>query len=220
MGYFIVFEGIEGCGKTTQISLLGEYLKKKGLPVMVTREPGGTAIGDEIRKILLSTKNADIAPETELLLYTASRVQHLQQLITPALSAGSIVLCDRFFDATAAYQGYGEGVDLKLVRQMQKTFFSDIIPDLTILLDCSAELGLGRSRRRIKSEGKESAEGRFEEKELAFHERVRNGYLELARMDPERFCLILINGEQGVASVHQGICAAVEQRLREKGYAI
>ena len=218
MGYFIVFEGIEGCGKTTQISLLGEYLKKKGLPVIVTREPGGTAIGDEIRKILLSAKNADIAPETELLLYTASRVQHLQQLITPALSAGTMVLCDRFFDATAAYQGYGEGIDLKLVRQMQKTFFSDIIPDLTILLECSAELGLGRSRRRIKSEGKESAEGRFEEKELAFHERVRNGYLELARMEPERF--FMVNGEQAVASVHQGICTAVEQRLREKGYAI
>ncbi len=218
MGYFIVFEGIEGCGKTTQISLLGEYLKKKGLPVIVTREPGGTAIGDEIRKILLSTKNADIAPETELLLYTASRVQHIQQLITPALSAGSIVLCDRFFDATAAYQGYGEGIDLKLVRQMQKTFFSDIIPDLTILLDCPAELGLGRSRRRIKSEGKESAEGRFEEKELSFHERVRNGYLEITRMDTERFCII--KGEQAVASTHQEICAAVEQRLREKGYAI
>ena len=218
MGYFIVFEGIEGCGKTTQISLLGESLKKRGLPVIVTREPGGTAIGDEIRKILLNAKNADIAPAAELLLYTASRVQHLQQLITPALSAGTMVLCDRFFDATVAYQGYGEGIDLTLVRQMQKTFFSDIIPDLTILLDCPAELGLGRSRRRIKNEGKESAEGRFEEKKLAFHERVRNGYLELARMEPKRFCII--NGEQEVTAVHQGICAAVEQRLKEKGYAI
>jgi dTMP kinase len=101
---------------------------------------------------------------------------------------------------------------------MQKTFFSDIIPDLTILLDCPVDLGLGRSRRRIKSEGKESAEGRFEEKELIFHERVRNGYLALARMEPERFCII--NGEQEVAAVHQGICTVVEQRLREKGYAI
>ena len=218
MGYFIVFEGVEGCGKTTQISLLGKSLKKRGLPVIVTREPGGTAIGDEIRKILLNAKNADIAPAAELLLYTASRVQHLQQLITPALSAGAIVLCDRFFDATAAYQGYGEGIDLTLVRQMQKTFFSDIIPDLTILIDCPVDLGLGRSRRRIKSEGKESAEGRFEEKELIFHERVRNGYIELARMEPERFCII--NGEQGVAAVQQGICTAVEQRLKEKGYAI
>jgi dTMP kinase len=218
MGYFIVFEGIEGCGKTTQLSLLGEYLKKKGLPVIITREPGGTFIGDEIRKILLSTKNADIAPETELLLYTASRVQHLQQLITPALSAGTTVLCDRFFDATVAYQGYGEGLDLALIRQMQKTFFSYIIPDLTILLDCPVDLGLGRSRRRIRSEGKESAEGRFEEKEIIFHARVRSGYLELARMEPKRFCII--NGEQEVAAVHQEICTAVEQRLREKGYAI
>jgi dTMP kinase len=218
MGYFIVFEGIEGCGKTTQLSLLGEYLKKKGLPVIITREPGGTVIGDEIRKILLSTKNADIAPETELLLYTASRVQHLQQLIIPALNVGTTVLCDRFFDATVAYQGYGEGIDVALIRQIQKTFFSYIIPDLTILLDCPVDLGLGRSRRRIKSEGKESAEGRFEEKELIFHERVRSGYLELARMEPKRFCII--NGEQEVAEVHQEICAAVEQGLKEKGYAI
>jgi dTMP kinase len=218
MGYFIVFEGIEGCGKTTQISLLGEYLNKKGLPVIITREPGGTVIGDEIRKILLSTKNAGIAPETELLLYTASRVQHLQQLITPALNVGTTVLCDRFFDATVAYQGYGEGIDLALIRQIQKTFFSYIIPDLTILLDCPVDLGLGRSRLRIKSEGKESAEGRFEEKELIFHERVRSGYLELARMEPKRFCII--NGEQEVAAVHQKICAAVEQGLKEKGYAI
>ncbi len=218
MGYFIVFEGIEGCGKTTQISLLGEHLKKRGLPVIITREPGGTAIGDEIRKILLSAKNADIAPETELLLYTASRVQHLKQLITPALHAGSIVLCDRFFDATVAYQGYGEGIDRALILQMQETFFSEIIPDLTILLDCPVSLGLGRSRRRIKSEGKESAEGRFEEKELGFHERVRSGYLALARKEQERFCII--NGEQEVAAAHQAICAAVEQRLRENGYAI
>ena len=218
MGYFIVFEGIEGCGKTTQISLLGEHLKKKGLPVIITREPGGTAIGDEIRKILLNAKNTDITPETELLLYTASRVQHLQQLITPALRAGTIVLCDRFFDATVAYQGYGEGIDRKLIQQMQKTYFAEIIPDLTILLDCPVALGLGRSRRRIKSEGIESAEGRFEEKELSFHERVKNGYLELARMEPQRFCII--NGGQEVTAAYQKICAAVEQRLRENGYAL
>jgi dTMP kinase len=218
MGCFIVFEGIEGCGKTTQISLLGEYLKKKGLPVIVTREPGGTPIGDEIRKILLSANNAAIAPVTELLLYTASKVQHLQQVIIPALQEGSIVLCDRFFDATIAYQGYGEGVDLTLVHQVHNSFLADSTPDLTILLDCPAELGLGRSRRRIRQEGKESAEGRFEEKELVFHERVRTGYLKLARMEPERFCII--NGAQAVEATQQEIYAAVERTLKERGYAI
>jgi len=218
MGYFIVFEGIEGCGKTTQIALLGDALRKKNLPVIVTREPGGTPIGDEIRKILLHAQHADIAPETELLLYTASRVQHLHQLITPALNAGTIVLCDRFFDATTAYQGYGEGIDLALIEQMRKTFVSNLVPDLTILLDCPAERGLERSRQRIKREGKESVEGRFEEKHIMFHERVRNAYLELARKHPERF--YVVNGEQPVTAVHEQICAAVNQRLREKGYAV
>ncbi len=218
MGYFIVFEGIEGCGKTTQIALLGDALKKRGMPVIVTREPGGTPIGDEIRKILLHAQHADIAPETELLLYTASRVQHLRQLIMPALNAGTIVLCDRFFDATTAYQGYGEGVDLALIEELRKMFVSNFVPDLTILLDCPAECGLARSRQRIKREGKETAEGRFEEKHVTFHERVRNGYLELVQKNPERF--FVVNGEQPVTAVHEAICTAVNQRLRIQGYAV
>jgi dTMP kinase len=218
MGLFIVFEGIEGCGKTTQISLTGNFLKQHNLPFIITREPGGTPIGDEIRKILLSSKNTDIIPLTELLLYTASKVQHLQQIIQPALSSGSIVLCDRFFDATVAYQGYGEGLPLALLEKVHGLFLHGLAPDLTILLDCAADLGLNRSRRRIQLEGKEQAEGRFEEKELAFHERIREGYLQLARREPQRFHII--DAGLPVADAQQKICSCLTEKLKEKGYAV
>ena len=218
MGLFIVFEGIEGCGKTTQISRAGDFLKQQNLPFIITREPGGTPIGDEIRKILLSSKNTDIIPLTELLLYTASKVQHLQQIINPALNSGTMVLCDRFFDATVAYQGYGEGILLPLIEKVHSMFLPDLAPDLTILLDCSAELGLNRSRRRIRLEGKEQAEGRFEDKELTFHERVREGYLQLARREPERFRIV--DAGLSVDKVHEKICSCITEKLREKGYAV
>ena len=218
MGLFIVFEGIEGCGKTTQISLAGTFLKQRNLPFIITREPGGTPIGDEIRKILLSSKNTDIIPLTELLLYTASKVQHLQQIIQPALSSNSIVLCDRFFDATVAYQGYGEGLPLGLLEKVHGLFLQGLAPDLTILLDCAAGLGLNRSRRRIQLEGKAQAEGRFEEKELAFHERVREGYLQLARREPQRFQII--DAALPVADAQQQICSCLTEKLKEKGYAV
>ena len=218
MGLFIVFEGIEGCGKTTQISRAGDFLKQQNLPFIITREPGGTPIGDEIRKILLSSKNTDIIPLTELLLYTASKVQHLQQIINPALSSGTMVLCDRFFDATVAYQGYGEGILLPLIEKVHSMFLPGLAPDLTILLDCSAELGLNRSRRRIRLEGKEQAEGRFEDKELTFHERVREGYLQLARREPERFRIV--DAGLAVDAVHEKICSNITEKLREKGYAV
>jgi len=218
MGLFIVFEGIEGCGKTTQISRAGDFLKQQKLPFIITREPGGTPIGDEIRKILLSSKNTDIIPLTELLLYTASKVQHLQQIINPALNSGTMVLCDRFFDATVAYQGYGEGILLPLIEKVHSMFLPDLAPDLTILLDCSAELGLNRSRHRIRLEGKEQAEGRFEDKELTFHERVREGYLQLARREPERFRIV--DAGLSVDEVHEKICSNITEKLREKGYAV
>ncbi len=218
MGLFIVFEGIEGCGKTTQLSLAGDFLQRKNLPHIITREPGGTPIGDEIRKILLTARNREIVPLTELLLYTASKVQHLHQIIEPALADGKIVLCDRFFAATVAYQGYGEGLDAALLREVHAAFLHRVSPDATILLDCPVELGLQRSRQRIKAEGKELAEGRFEEKELAFHERVRHGYLQIARAEPQRFHII--NGQQETESVHREIAAFLTRLLKEKGYAI
>jgi len=218
MGLFIVFEGIEGCGKTTQISRAGYFLQQKHLPFIITREPGGTPIGDEIRKILLSAKNTDIVPLTELLLYTASKVQHLQQVIHPALSSGSTVLCDRFFDATVAYQGYGEGIPLALIEKVHGLFLQGLAPDVTILLDCPAELGLNRSRLRNRLEGKEQAEGRFEDKELAFHERIREGYLQLARREPERFRVV--DAGLSMEQVREKICACVTEKLREKGHAV
>jgi dTMP kinase len=218
MGLFITFEGIEGCGKTTQITLGGDFLHKKNLSCLITREPGGTPIGDEIRKILLDTRYREIVPLTELLLYTASKVQHLHQVIQPALVTGSIILCDRFFDATVAYQGYGEGLDLMLLREVQTSCLQQFSPDVTLLLDCPVELGLRRSRQRIKQEGKEQAEGRFEEKELAFHERVRQGYLELARAEPQRFHIV--DARQEAGAVHQAICSILTNTLKEKGYAI
>jgi dTMP kinase len=218
MGLFIVFEGIEGCGKTTQISLAGKFLNEHNIPCMVTREPGGTPIGDEIRKILLSAKNSDILPLTELLLYTASKVQHLHQIIQPAMNNGIIVLCDRFFDATMAYQGYGEGLPLVLLEKVRSLALSGLAPDLTILLDCAADLGLNRSLSRIRTEGKEQAEGRFEAKELAFHERVREGYLQLAHREPQRFQII--DGGLPVEDAQQKICSCLTEKLREKGYVI
>ncbi len=218
MGLFIVFEGIEGCGKTTQIALLGDFLRKKNLPCIITREPGGTAVGDEIRKILLNARNTELLPATELLLYTASKVQHLQHVIRPALSQGTVVLCDRFFDATVAYQGYGGGVSLSLIREIHRAFLQAITPDVTVLLDCPVEVGLGRSRTRMKIEGKEQEEGRFEDKERAFHERVRDGYMQLARVEPERF--FIVNGAQPAESVHRGICVFIAGKLKERGYAV
>jgi len=218
MGLFIVFEGIEGCGKTTQITLLGDFLREKTLPCIITREPGGTPVGDEIRKILLDSRNTALLPGTELLLYTAARVQHLQQVIQPALNQGKIVLCDRFFDATVAYQGYGGAVEFSLIATVHKSFLHGFSPDVTLLLDCPVELGLTRSRMRIKSEGKEQQEGRFEDKELSFHQRVRDGYLDLARKEPQR--IHLINAHQPVEAVHRDICSVVTEKLKEKGYAL
>jgi dTMP kinase len=218
MGLFIVFEGIEGCGKTTQISLAGDFLKKNHIPYFITREPGGTPIGDEIRKILLDARYQEIVPLAELLLYTASKVQHLQQVIQPALDKGTLVLCDRFFDATVVYQGFAEGIDMSLIQHVHSQFLQGFSPDLTILLDCPVELGIGRSRHRIKSEGKEQAEGRFEEKERAFHERVRQGYLHLARTEPQRFHIV--DARQAVEAVQHNICSRLTDKLRENGYAI
>ena len=143
MACFITFEGIEGCGKTTQLQLLARRLEFGGHPVTITREPGGCPIADQIRNILLDADNRAIMPLTELLLYAAARAQHVRELLTPALEAGGIVLCDRFTDATIAYQGYGRRLDLAVINQLNLLATGGIRPDLTVLLDCPAETGLG-----------------------------------------------------------------------------
>ncbi len=188
-GMFITFEGIEGSGKSTQIVLLANYLKSHGKRVTLTREPGGTPIGDQIRKILLDPENKALDPMAELLLYAAGRAQHLSEVILPALADGSIVLCDRFSDATLAYQGYGRGVDRKMIQDLGRIVTAGMRPDLTLLLDIDAAEGLARARGRNNSRGLD-AEARFENEEIAFHKRVRQGYLALAEQEPERIRMV------------------------------
>ena len=156
---FITFEGIEGCGKTTQIRLLSEYLKERGLDCITTREPGGTDIGEAIRGIFLHCDHDDIQPITELLLVTAARAQHVAQVIKPQLQAGKIVLCDRYFDATVAYQGAASGLDIESIMQSHKIFIDSLMPDLTILIDCAVEIGLKRSRERNLDTGRQKSWG-------------------------------------------------------------
>jgi dTMP kinase len=218
MSLFIVFEGIEGCGKTTQIKLLGDFLDSRNIAYTLTREPGGTPIGEAIRKIFLHSDNAAMLPLTELILVTAARVQHIHQVISPALAAGQVVICDRFFTATVAYQGYAGGVNLDLITQSHELFCGGLQPDLTILLDCPVATGLARSRSRNKAAGTEQEEGRFEEKRLAFHERVRQGYHALAARTPDRF--MILDADRPVAAVQRDLCAAVTPRLKGQGYAV
>ncbi len=188
-GVFITFEGIEGSGKSTQITQIANYLSAHGRTVALTREPGGTAIGDQVRKILLDPANTALDPKAELLLYAAGRAQHLAQFILPALGAGKVVLCDRFSDATLAYQGFGRGLDLGLIRSLDSMATDGLRPDLTLLLDIDVAVGLMRARGR-NSRGGLEAEARFENEQLSFHERVRRGYLELAKLEPGRFRIV------------------------------
>jgi dTMP kinase len=188
-GKFITLEGIEGSGKSTQISLLANHLKSLGIPVVLTREPGGTLIGEQVRKILLDPENTTLDPKAELLLYAASRAQHLNEVILPHLGSPAVVLCDRFADATLAYQGYGRNLDIDLIRTLDRIVCEGLRPDITVLLDIDAATGVARARGRNDSCGLET-EARFENEAIAFHERVRQGYLSLARQEPARIKVV------------------------------
>ena len=182
-GRFITFEGSEGAGKSTQLALLHEWMKSVGLPVRVTREPGGTELGAGIREVLLTPRDEGVSPLAELLLYEADRAQHVIRVIRPALDAGEHVLCDRFFDSTTAYQSYGRGLPLELVEGMNIRATEALVPDMTLLLEASPEEGLRRARA--------GAEGdRLEGESLAFHERVWQGFIEIARRETGRFRFI------------------------------
>lgn len=188
-GAFITFEGIEGSGKSTQISRLLHYLMNSGRSATLTREPGGTPIGDQIRKILLDPANRLLDPTAELLLYAASRAQHLREIIRPALDAGRIVLCDRFSDATLAYQGYGRGLSIATIRELDRIVTAGLRPRLTVLLDIDAATGVGRARGRNTAQCLHG-EARFENEELSFHNRVRDGYLDLAKQEADRIRIV------------------------------
>ena len=187
---FITFEGIEGSGKTTQIQNIAEFLRSRGRDCLITQEPGGTRIGEKVRAILLDPQSKDMDPMTELLLYKADRVQHVKKLVIPSLSSGKIVLCDRYFDATVVYQGFARGIDVKLINTLHKLILDDLKPDMTILLDLAPEVGLARAWKQIESGKRAGFETRFEKEAFAFHQRVREGYLELARLEPARFRIV------------------------------
>lgn len=195
---FITLEGPEGSGKTTQIRELAAYLQGLGREVLMTREPGGTDIGDQIRQVLVRLENQDLHPRTEILLFLAARAQLVEQVIKPALRAGKVVLCDRYGDSTLAYQGYGHGLDLPMLRSMLAFATDQLKPDLTLLLDLDVEAGLQRKRR-------EAEWNRLDAYEVAFHQRVRTGYLELSAQEPGRWRVI-------DASLHK---EAVQLAIRE-----
>ncbi|MBI2339717.1 MAG: dTMP kinase [Deltaproteobacteria bacterium] len=211
MSLFITFEGIEGSGKTTQIKILDDILKLRGYETVLTREPGGTAIGDQIRTILLDSENTGILPLCELFLYASARAQHVQQVIEPALAAKKIVLCDRFTDATLAYQGYGRDFSLEMISAINHLAVGKLKPGLTFLMDCDPEIGLRRARERIATQVQKSSEDRFENEAFPFHERVREGYLAIARAEPER--VIIVNANPDVEAVHQEIVKNVSNAL-------
>ncbi len=211
MSLFITFEGIEGCGKTTQIRLLAERLRRNGLELLVTREPGGCPIADAIRSILLHPDSRALVPRAELLLYAAARAQHVDEVIRPALARGTLVLCDRFIDATVAYQGGGRGLDPALIASLNTLATDGLLPDLTLLLDMPAEEGLQRARQRNTATPEED---RFEREELAFHCRVRDEYLQLARQH-SRF--MVIDAVGAVEVVAARIATAVDAVLKHKG---
>jgi dTMP kinase len=210
-GTFITFEGIEGSGKSTQIALLANYLTARGIRNVLTREPGGTLIGDQVRKILLDPANRSLDPAAELLLYAASRAQHLSEIILPALANGMTVLCDRFSDATLAYQGYGRGLDIDMIRSLDRIVTTGMRPDLTILFDIEATMGIARARGRNNCLGLE-AEARFENEELAFHDRVRKGYLTLVAQEPDRIRVVDVSGTSD--AVQEQVRKIIDERLR------
>lgn len=217
VGYFITFEGVEGCGKTTQIKLLAELLSARGIPTVLTREPGGCPISDKIRAILLDAENRALSPLAELMLYGAARAQHVSEVISPALESGKVVLCDRFCDATVAYQSFGRGIDRSVIDSLNLYACHGVAPDLTVLMDCDPVIGLERARRRIEA-ASGPREERFELEALAFHQRVRAGYLQLAKDEPDRF--LIINGSDTIEAIFAAISAQIPARIPETRHAL
>lgn len=202
---FITLEGPEGSGKSSQMPVLAEYLRDSGYEVVVTREPGGTFVGDQIRDVLMNLENVSILPRTEILLFLAARAQHVEELIKPALAEGKIVICDRYGDSTLAYQGYGHQVDIKTLRQLLKFSTDNLKPDLTLLIDIPVRIGFERKREN------NSEWNRLDAYAEAFHNRVRQGYFMLVEEDPQRW--VIIDGNQDKEMVQVAMRDVVLKRL-------
>lgn len=216
-GKFITFEGLDGCGKSTQMGKLADVLRAEGFDVLATREPGGTKIGERIREVLLHSAN-EMDAMTELALMFASRAQQIAEVIEPALREGRIVLCDRFTDSSEAYQGAGRQLGSKAVLAMHKIVCGDLQPDLTILMDSDPAHSVERARRRnLQAKSSAADENRFEQESRAFFDRVHRQYLTIARRDDER--VVLVNARRPIATVHREIVQALRERLklRERG---
>lgn len=207
-GLFITFEGGEGCGKSTQIGLLKARLAANGQSVLQTREPGGTALGESIRHLLQHDASGQgMAPEAELLLFAAARAQHVRESIAPALADACIVICDRFMDSTTVYQGVARSVDAQQVEAINRFAVGTTIPDLTLLIDLPAEIGLARIRKR--SDGQLD---RMEQEAIEFYQAVRQGYLNLAALEPDRF--VILDGSQTIETLENQVWTAVQRKLK------
>ena len=207
---FITFEGGDGTGKSTQVHLLEHYLVAQGKTCLTTREPGGTSLGQLLRQIVLES-DSSISSQTELFLYLADRAQHVQEVILPAMAQSKIVLSDRYGDSTVAYQGYGRGIDLQLLLRLNEIASGGLKPDITFLLDCPVELGLSRTVQRKSGASKLKGNDRFENENLEFHKKVRQGFLELARVETARFHIV--DASRSEQQVFAAIKEVIDRRL-------
>jgi dTMP kinase len=218
-GKFITFEGLDGSGKSTQIEKLARALRARGVAVSLTREPGGTSTGEKIRHVLLDSKTAGLTPMAEMALMFASRAQHIQEVILPAIAAGRMVICDRFTDSTEAYQGGGRKLGTQAVLELHRILCGGLQPDLTILMDSDVAASVDRARRRNRKQSTRSSsekdENRFEQESRAFFARVQQGYLAIARREPER--VVLVDARGTPTQTHQRIMEVVRRKLKLAG---
>lgn len=209
-GIFITFEGPDGAGKTTQIEKLAQYLEEQNLPYVLTKEPGGTRIGNEIRSLILRPEYKEMTNETEVLLYAASRAQHVKEKIIPALEEGKIVLCDRFVDASIAYQGYGLGIEIEKIAAINEFATGGLIPDRSYFIDIAPSF----ARKRLMQRNGNRPFDRIEQKDIEYHEKVRNGFLRIYENNRERICLL--DGHQAIEAIFQVVKEDFERLLQER----
>ena len=214
-GIFITFEGLDGCGKSTQLERLAAELRSEGIDVLTTREPGGTAIGERIRSILLDSATSGLTPMAELALMFASRAQQLEELIVPTLERGTWVLCDRFTDSSEAYQGGGRELGSQAVLDLHRVVCRNVWPDLTVLMDSEVEASLARARRRNLKKTAAANENRFETEDRAFFERVHEAYRAIAKREKQR--VLMLDARRPADVVHPQIVAAVRERFLANG---